>query len=270
MDTLTAYQRHDFIRACVDLLCAGVAWRGGRFVAPANNIPGNIANALDEAILASLAKAMLLQGVASVVITGEAEHVAVSQFQSATESKGSTIIAIERVESSFAPKGEPVLGRVINYVELYEQLLAKDSLDSATIELIGDVLSPIYSALAISPLIVNQDRISQTPAQALMIGAIRFQSEVELLRHNLRYGLNQVGDVLADGLSIENIEWEWNEEWMPRGPCQYGHIYQVFLSKGIALGPIKISELGGKKLAVEHGLLSNRSYQECVATYERQ
>jgi hypothetical protein len=266
-DTVTAYNKHDFIRNSVDLLCAGAAWRGGKFVAQPNTIPENIISALDKDALALLVKSMLLKGVALVAVTTEQDHVSVSHIHSTNDAQGKTVIRIERVESSFDPTGEPILQRVITNVELYEKAMEQIPYNSDAVELLRYVLPSIHSALAIPPSMLDQTRISKTPVEELITGAIKYKSEVDSLRHNLRYGLNEVGDVFADTLAIESIQWEWNEEWILSGPCKFGHVYQVFLSKGITLDPIKNSELGGMKFAVQTGLLSNKTYDECATSY---
>jgi hypothetical protein len=110
-------------------------------------------------------------------------------------------------------------------------------------------------------------RAARVPVEALMMGAIQFQSEVEQLRHTIRFGLNNAGELLAEKFNAGVIEWKWNSHWLVEGPCKYGHVFQVFRSKGIDLAPIMNSELGAMKLAVEAGFISNRTYAECAETY---
>ena len=104
-----------------------------------------------------------------------------------------------------------------------------------------------------------------------MAGAIQFKSEVDFLRHNIRFGLDQLAEPIGQALGISDLEWNWNHQWLPAGTCKYGHVYQVFRSKGLLLEPIRASELGGIRLAVNSGLLSGQhlSTANLHTAYER-
>ena len=264
--TRNAYEKHNFIRTSIDLLCAGVSWRGGSFISEEDGKGKNLP-ALDEELLVEFARSMLLDGKAYVGVTSTEGKFKIEQIPDPDASKSETIITIERVESSFSLKGEPILERIGSNIELYEKALEQYSIIPAADELLDYVLPSIHSSLAIPSSMLDQTRITQVPVEALMMGAIQYQAEVEQLRHNLRYGLNQIGDLVAGILDIDIVSWEWNENWIVEGPCKYGYVYQVFKSKGIALSPIMDSELGGMKLALQAGLISNHTYSECAASY---
>ncbi len=265
--TIAAYRKHDFIRTSIDLLCAGVSWRGGTFLAHPAVPQDKILPILDEQSLTRLAKSMLLEGKALVAVTTTQGTISLAQIQSAEDAKDETIISIERVESSFSPGGEPILERVSSNIELYEKALEQSLINPAVTEILNFALPSIHSALAIPSVMLDETRFTQVPVQALMMGAIQYQAEVESLRHNLRFGLNEVCSLIAEAMDIEVVEWDWNEEWITSGPCKFGHVYQVFRSKGIALDPIMNSELGGMKLALQARLISNQTYAECAASY---
>ncbi|RJP54141.1 MAG: hypothetical protein C4586_00365 [Anaerolineaceae bacterium] len=265
--TRQAYAKHDFIRTSIDLLCAGVSWRGGKFIAHNSNLQAKILPTTDDAFLEQVAKSMLLDGQAFIEVSNAEGKLGITQITAPAASKVGIIITIERVESSFSPKAEPILERVGSHIELYEKAHEQLATNSVAVELLSYALPAIHTALAIPSSMLDQSRFAQMPVEALMMGAIQYQSEVRQLRHNLRFGMNQVGNLVGEKLEIDYVSWEWNDEWITEGPCKYGHVYQIFQLKGINLTPIMNSELGGMKLAVQAGLISNRTYAECAESY---
>ncbi len=192
--TRKAYEKHDSVRTSIDLLCAGVSWRGGKFIAHESDVQGATLPAIPEESLVQLAKSMLLEGYAFVEVTKTESEVDVAQIPTPDASKGGTITTIERVESSLSPKGEPILEHVGSEIELYEMTLEQLSTNFAAAELLGYELSAIHSALAIPSSMLDNTRLTQIPVDTLMMGAIQYQSEVKQLRFNLQSGLNEVGE----------------------------------------------------------------------------
>lgn len=266
-DSLAAYNSHDFIRTCIHLLAAGVAWSGGEFTSVTTTVPGTIAKAIQEQRLFDMTKSLLLLGRAYVKVAVTEGDGQVLQFPDAPGVSDPTIVEIKRNESEFEASGQPILQDVLPSIELYEKALDLARVSPAGLVLLGYSLPAIHSALAISPVMIDQGKISKTPPEVLMMGAIHFISEVELLRHSLRFGLDRVGEVLGDAVGISDLEWDWNNQWLPDGICKYGHVFQVFQSQGLVLEPVRASELGGLQLAATSGLISHATLVECQASY---
>lgn len=127
----------------------------------------------------------------------------------------------------------------------------------------------IRSILSVPSILTDQASITQTRAEFLMTGAFHFQYEVEMLRTNIEYGLSGVAELIEEASGVELVHWTWNGEWKSQGMCRYGPVYQVFLRNGLDLYPIKDAELDGLRQLVEANLISNRTYQDCQASYGR-
>lgn len=267
-DSLSAYQSHEFIRISIDLLASGVAWRGGSFSSSLSSVPSSIAKSIDEGRLAEIATQMLLQGRSLIRVVKQTDNSVLLELLKEDEADSSAgFTAVERVESSFLPSGRPILEPVLPSIDLYEQALQLGQAKPSALELLKYALPSIHSALAIPPTMLDQARISKTPPEFLMLGAIQFKSEVRSLRHNIQFGLDRVGEGISQVTGVQGIEWEWNEDWIPAGPCKYGHVYQVFSSMDLLLEPIRASELGGLQLAADNAIISRSTLGECASSY---
>ena len=265
--TREAYEKHDFIRTSIDLLCAGASWQGGRFVVPRGDTNHTNFPTLIPEFLEQLSKSLLLDGQAFIEVSSAAGKIDIAQIETPKQSTVGTIIPIERVEDDISPEAIPILERFGDNIEICETMRKQLSVNPSAVILHEHALSAIHSALAIPSNLLDQSKYSQLPVEALMMGASQYRFEVSQLRHTLRYGLDEVGIIVAKGLNINDAIWEWNKDWVVDGFCEYGHVYQVFRSKGITLTPIMNSELGGAKKAVEAGLISQSTYAECAQSY---
>jgi len=269
--TNEAYKNLDFVRDAIDLLSAGASWRGGRFIANHSasydlNLP-----VLNQQTLSHLTRAMLLEGKAFVKIESTNEGVNVKQIQSSGDPNDDYIIVIERGESNLFPKGEPILDKFESQIDLYVNFMGLSKtnydLNNSVKSLLINARSKMLSELGVPYCLLDISNISQVPVVSLMEGANQYKFKVDSLRWNLMRGLDDVGFHLSGLLGIEAVSWDWNLKWNIQRPCQYGHVYQLFLSKGIKLDPIKESELGGILLDLQAGLISKITYAECAATY---
>ena len=265
--TMYAYMNFDFVSDAIDLLCAGVSWHGGKFSSARSTSKDKDFPNLSEQDLAQIAKGMLLEGRSLVKVDSINGKIIARQIGNTQEAEGNTVISIERRESDLFPGGEPILERVGSSIQLYEKALEDLPSNPTLAGPLNNALSMIHSVLGVPRAMVNQTRFSQLPVEVLMDGALHYQSEVESLRWNILAGLNEAGFHIAGLMDLQAVVWDWNENWMISAPCNYGHVYQVFLSKGIALDPIRDSELGGMKQALQAGLISNKAYTECAASY---
>lgn len=269
--TYEAYKNLDFVRDAIDLLSAGASWGGGRFNANHSapydlNLP-----ILNQQTLNHLTRTMLLEGKAFIKIESTNEGVNVKQIQSSSDPNNDYIIVIERGESDLFPKGEPILDKYEFQINLYLKFMGllktNYNLDNSVKSLLINARSIMLSELGVPYCLLDISNISQVPVELLMEGANQFKFKVDSLRWNLMRGLDNVGFHLSGLLGINVGSWDWNLKWNNQKPCQYGHVYQMFLSKGIELEPIKEAELGGMLLDLQAGLISEKTYTECVATY---
>lgn len=265
--TRQAYEKHEFIRTSIDLLCAGASWHGGRFIFREDTHSKKIPS-INIQFLEQFAKSLLLDGQAFIEIINENETVSITQIAVPESLKGGAVIDITREESSFFPGAAPILERFDSQIKLYEEILRLLENNPNLIDLLGNVLLGIQSALAIPSYMLDQTRYSKIPVEQLMIGATIYHSEVKQLRHIINYGLDQVGESIATILGLDDTRWEWEIDWTFDGPCKYGNVYQVFKSKGFILTPILNSEIGGMKIALENGLISNHLFTECKKIYD--
>lgn len=264
--TSDAYLKHEFIKKSVDLLCAGAAWQGGSFVVDPTNESSKITPQVDTESLFSISKSLLLTGECILaILSNDSNEIKFINRDEIDQNPIYTII--QRSISSFMPEGDPILKGFDSQLELYEDTFDLISGNPAIIPFFKNARSSIHSALAIQPYMLDQDLVLNTPAQSLMASAIQYKSEVSNIRHNIKFGLDNLGMQLAQSLDLDYLSWEWNKEWIPQGQCKYGHVYQVFLSQGIALEPIKENELGALNIGVETGLIPQSLYTACKSSY---
>lgn len=167
-DSLSAYQAHDFIRVSIDLLAEGAAWRGGSFTSNTAPLPPQIADAIDHDHLVETARRMLLQGRAFITVISQEGSAPVLEFPPTDANPtDQTTVEIQRVESSFEPKAQPILQHVLPSIELYEKALEQSRVNPAALELVRYSLPAIHSALAISPAMIDQASIGRTPPEIL-------------------------------------------------------------------------------------------------------
>jgi hypothetical protein len=259
--TAEAYQRHHLIKKAIDLLCAGAAWRGGSFLSNPSTAAELVSSLLDEGSIISITKSLLLHGKSVVAISPSTNTIELIQIEPDDAEEYPSSTTIQSAISSFLPQGEPILKGLESHLDLYEYAIHQSSHNPAVSSILPITLSSIHSALAIQPFMLDQDMVYNTPVQNLMASAIQYRSKVSSIRHNLQYGFNDISIQLAHILDLESVYWEWTGDWIPTGECKFGHVYQVFLSEGTALEPIKEYELGALMAAVKTGLVSKTRYK---------
>lgn len=265
--TRLAYEKHEFIRTSIDLLCAGVSWSGGKFIMRSGDAKGINLPLIDTEFLEELARSLLLEGKAFIEVSQVDGKIVIVQNETPNLSMGGKLVTILRTEDSFSPRPTPILEHVGSNIELYEKAIQQLPINPSSVEIVDYTRQAIHSSLAIPSVMLDQTNFLKIPVETLMTGAIQYQSEVNMLRNTLSYGLDQVGDLISNILDIEAVIWEWSIDWIVRGLCKYGHVYQVFKSKGIILTPIRNSELGWMDSAVKTSLIPNRLYAECLQSY---
>ncbi len=267
-DSVNAYRKHKFIQKSIDLIATGVAWGGGGFHALEGDIDGSVAQALSDYALVDLARGLLLFGGVRIGVAPAPGGVKVAIFEGA-QAPGTSVVNILRSDRGDDAEGEPVLAHALGAIDMYETLLGnlRTNQSPDLVDLLAYLQQSIHSALSIPGCMLEQPQIDQTNVIMLKQGAILFQSEVNLLRQNVRYGLNHVAHAMQDALHCGAIQWRWNAEWMTSRPCEFGWVYQVFRSQGLILEPIRRDEVGALQLAHTHGFVSKRTVDECAASY---
>jgi hypothetical protein len=266
-DSLSAYQKHGFIRRSIDLLAAGAAWRGGSFTTREGNPSVDAHPSVSDATLVSTARSMLLTGAAGVAIAKVGDAMLISAAVQSADSPDVDTIQIYRVESELDGKGRPILAPALDQVAAYEKLMETLARGIDAVEPIQMTLDAIHSVLGVRSYMLDQGRISQTHVLALKEGALMYNGEVQALRHNMFFGLNQVADRVAEILGLPGLQWRWNEEWDLHGPCGYGVIYQIFLGQGLALEPIRSDEVGAMEMLVKSEIMSKQRLRDCLEKY---
>ncbi len=264
----SAYHDHSLIRDSIDLLAAGAAWKSGVFRSRSTDLPPSISDSVSSEGLVSIARDMLLDGRGYGEANLSPTDVSFAYLPDASKlSASSTLVEFVREQSSFDPPGTPILSNVYPSLDIYERALGQLSQNPAAAEVVAYAMAPLVSALGVQPVLLDQRQVAANHPLAVITAAFAFQFEVQLLRHNIAFALGQLAGDIAAAANIPDIYWSWEGEWNPQGMCRYGPVYQVFLSKGIDLYPVKQSELGGLAQLRDAGLISTTAYQECAASY---
>lgn len=262
-----AYEKHSFIKKSIDLITAGSAWKGGYFHSDTQDIPSGISNSFSEERIRKIALEILLEGKVFVSVeVNDTDLTFEMSNDSDPKSEGIEVFEFTRSRSSFDTPGQPILSKIMSNLEAYEEALSLLD-DPNNYKIIGTIKGTLHDVLGVQPILLDTGVADKQVTLALKAAAQQYKFVVSSLRQNIQYVFDQIGMEISRNTELDNVVWRWNDTWKPEAMCEFGPVYQIFLSEGIDLRKIKEDELGALQIAVENELMPRSAYKKCLETY---